>query len=390
VGPLHWECAVAGDTNAAGRNRSAIWFSYRLHGLAGQRVTLELTDLWGEWNLRPSTAFGATTRPVVGYGDSWRRLTGDEVSWEGEPGAERLRLTFEVPRTPASDGDGVEVSYIEPYTYGDHRRFVDGLLADPPGSLRHSVLGQSPEGRSIDLLSITGEEAQGAIWLIHRQHPWETYSSYVAEVIVRRLLENPELRRGHTWQIVPMANPDGCFHGHTRHNTIGKDPNREWNESVPTPEVACIRNAIAAKLGGEPVFFLDTHNNDQNSGDYLAASNLTYGATQEEAVATLDRYETLVSTIASDLAAGSHFSGTVRQVARPAAHGPLPQPGEALTTEQAMRRMGKPFAFPSALLEMRTGQLPTRGGAYGTLDDQRRFGQALVDAIARALHNRAP
>jgi hypothetical protein len=391
LAPDHWECAVAGDSDAQGRNRSAIWFACELHGMAGRVVTIDLVGLHGEWNLRPSMAWGPETRPVVAPGPAtvpaaerpWRRLAADEVSWDGTPGAERLRLRFTVPSPEArgAGGSGVAtLAYIEPYTFADHRRFVAAVVARHPGVVRHRVLGRSPEGRPIDLLEI-GDQAGSsgrAIWVIFRQHPWETYSSYAAEGLVERLLADRAARLAFRWQVAPMVNVDGCARGSTRHNTLGKDPNREWNQSEPTPEVACLRQAILDELGGRPAFFLDVHNNNQQTGDYMALTNLSFGATPEAGEACLERYEALVRQIASGLAQRSHFSGTVRAVARPA---PWGSPGPLDTG----RRAGKPFAFPCVLLEMRTGPLPTRGGAYGAIDDQRRLGAALVESIIGAL-----
>ena len=361
TGPLHWECAIAGDTNPEGRNRSAIWFWFELRGVAGRRVTIDLTALRGEWNFQSSIGWGPATRPVFGGDGHWRRFRDDEVEWDGTPDAERLRLTFEVPII-----DRVALAYIEPYTYGDHQHFIDGLRANPSAGVTHHVVGRSPEQRRIDLVTIGSgsiDGTDGVVWLIHRQHPWETYSSFAAEAAILHLIENEEARRGLTWQIVPMVNPDGCFHGHTRHNTLGKDPNREWKQAAPTPEVACVRAAITAKLGGEPVFFADVHNNDQRSNDYLMLTSAPH-------IKDVAGAEALVALVARRLASGSHFSGTTRPP-------PAPAPGAA--------HAGKPFSFPSALLEMRTGPLPTRNGAYGTIEDQRRLGVALVDAIGAAL-----
>src|SRR5688500_17910060 len=65
VSPGVWECEIAGDTDELGRNRSAIWFAFDVHGRAGDSVEARLLGLENEWNLRPSMPWGPETRPVI-------------------------------------------------------------------------------------------------------------------------------------------------------------------------------------------------------------------------------------------------------------------------------------------------------------------------------------
>ncbi|CAA9246075.1 MAG: hypothetical protein AVDCRST_MAG77-1899 [uncultured Chloroflexi bacterium] len=399
VAPDHWELAISGDGDEAGRNRSAIWFACQLDGMGGRQVTLDFVALEAEYNLRPANAWGPDTLPVLAPGPgslapegrAWLRLRRDEIEWtpasDDRTQRSLLRTRFMVPE---GERNTATLAYIEPYTYADHRRFVQRVTQRqnaPSGILSHRVLGHSPEGREIDLLTVRGEQSHGSAWVVFRQHPWETYSSYAAEGFVERLLADEALRAEYTWQLVPMVNVDGCFHGHTRHNTRGKDPNREWCLVKPTPEVACIREAIRAGEGGQPLFFLDVHNNNQQTVDYLQATNLSFGKSREAAQAVGARYEALIARLAALLAQRSHFSGTTRpspweeRTGAPGVPG-APEREDALTP---LMRSRKPFQFPSALLEMRTGPLPTRGGAYGTLADQRQLGAGLAEALALGL-----
>jgi hypothetical protein len=412
VRPGAWECSLAGDSDAHGRNRSAIWFAFDVEGLGGLPVDLSVVGLENEWNLRPSLPWGPETRPVIAPGSgtspaserAWRRLTTQEVTWApaagGGPGAgePRLRLRFRVPEDPSG---AATVAYIEPYSHADHLLFLRRTVTAAGVRARHRILGRSAEGRDVDLLTIGHERAASsstpAIWLVFRQHPWETYSSYAAEGLVEWLLSGHDNTGNLTWHIVPMVNVDGCARGHTRHNAHGQDPNREWNEPQPAPEVACIRDAIHERLGGEPALFVDVHNNNQQTVDYLAVSNGFAGLPDSVAGERRERYGVLVERLAQALAAGSHFSGTVRGGARAAeAAATRGAPvGTAAATEAAATetvaaaaRGRKPFSFPSMLLEMRTGPLPTRGGAYGTVADQRQLGAALAQSILTVLPER--
>jgi hypothetical protein len=382
LAPDHWECAIFGDTDAAGRNRSAIWFGCELRGMSGRPITLDLVDLTNEWNLRPSMPWGPHTRPVLAVGPAtvppgerpWRRLAEQEVTWLPAEGP-CLRLQFIVPV-----GDVATLAYIESYPYGDHRRFVDSVVAADHAALQHRALGQSPEGRPIDLLTIGDGAGCPAVWAIFRQHPWETYSSFAAEGFVERLLASADLAGGRRWYVVPMLNPDGCYHGYTRHNPAGHDPNREWLSRQPTPEVAVVRDAVLATTPDAPAVFVDVHNNNQETVEYLALSSHSYGERPAEAQVELERQEASLRRLAGALAQGSHFSGEVRLARRPAAFGPA-----GAAPETPAGSAGKPFHFPSVLLEMRTGPLATPAGGYGTIGDQRRLGAALAESLAAFL-----
>lgn len=64
-----------------------------------------------------------------------------------------------------------------------------------------------------------------------RIHPSETVSSYVIEDVIKGIMlflasENEvaaRLRDSFIFKIVPMVNPDGVIHGHSRTNISGRD-----------------------------------------------------------------------------------------------------------------------------------------------------------------------
>jgi predicted deacylase len=60
---------------------------------------------------------------------------------------------------------------------------------------------------------------------------------------------------------VPLANPDGVYHGHWRHNKGGIDLNRDW-ESFNQPETSAIRDFMKQRTnstGGKFYFGVDFH-----------------------------------------------------------------------------------------------------------------------------------
>jgi murein tripeptide amidase MpaA len=80
------------------------------------------------------------------------------------------------------------------------------------------------------------------IWIIARQHPVETTSSYMVEGIINYLLnimskattQGDTFYQNYIFKIVPMVNPDGVIHGNTRAELTGIDSNRAWKKTHKT------------------------------------------------------------------------------------------------------------------------------------------------------------
>ncbi|MEP2990000.1 MAG: carboxypeptidase family protein [Parasphingorhabdus sp.] len=126
------------------------------------------------------------------------------------------------------------------------------------------VLGQTLEGRSLDLLTVgTPSQDKLIFWVTARQHPGETMAEWWIEGFLERLLdlrdeEAIRLRENSVFYIVPNMNPDGSYRGHLRTNAAGVDLNRAWK--APTldhsPEVFHTRERMFAT---KPDFILDVH-----------------------------------------------------------------------------------------------------------------------------------
>lgn len=76
------------------------------------------------------------------------------------------------------------------------------------------------------------KEPKELIYIIGRQHPGETPSSYIVEGLILFLTSNvqeaKELRDKYEFRIVPMLNVDGVISGNYRSNISGFDINRQW------------------------------------------------------------------------------------------------------------------------------------------------------------------
>ena len=80
VSPDHVRCAVTGESDQDGRNRQPSWFYFRIDGVAGREMTVDISDLQGEYNYRPHKGEGLrNTRPVLSYDDKhWQHAANVE------------------------------------------------------------------------------------------------------------------------------------------------------------------------------------------------------------------------------------------------------------------------------------------------------------------------
>jgi len=269
VSATQFRCAVAGQADQEGRNRQASWYSFRLDGAKGRDVTITLTDLRGEYNYKPAgLCVRDDTPPLVSAdGTTWRHLESITVVKDEAT----FRLTAE--------SDAVWIAHLEPYPTSRLERLLEEIRSAP--HLKDEVIGTSVEGRELHLLTITEFAAESAappptVWLMCRQHAWESGTSFVGEGAIRFLLseEAAPLRRSLVFKILPMMDPDGCARGGVRFNRHGYDVNRNWDTADPEnpehrrlmPEICAAKKVIHAFSG----FFLTLHN--QETGEWLSSS----------------------------------------------------------------------------------------------------------------------
>jgi murein tripeptide amidase MpaA len=273
VSPTHLRCAVAGQSDQDGRNRQANWYYFELRNLPRATVTLDLVNLAGEYNYR-SPAYSVTkkTRPVYSYdGVAWSHFSDEQVSWNDKES--HLTLRFEPSQ------DHIWIAHVPPYTNQDLTRLLDSFGASP--WLKVETVGRTVKDRAMPLVTITNPETpeprKKVVWLMFRQHAWETGSSWVGDGAIRFLLsDRPDARRirdENIFKIFPMADPDGVALGGVRFNQNGYDLNRNWDtiDARTMPEIAAQRKAILDWVdSGHPLhLFLSLHNDEGN--EYIEA-----------------------------------------------------------------------------------------------------------------------
>jgi len=257
VGPLHLRIGVKGQSDQDGRNRQASWYSFRVSGVPRKaEVIIDLVDLPGEYNYKPNRgAITAETRPYWredGKKFKWQQALGDYDSHEPKW---RLRIR---PRKST-----FLLAHIPPYT----RKQLDAVRKTVKPKV--AVVGKSIGARPMELWTIDlsgGNLKAPVVWMMFRQHAWESGTSWAGDGFLRNLLP------GVVWKIFPWCDPDGVEEGGVRFNKRGFDLNRNWdspNDVAARPEILAQKSAIEAWLakGNKIDLFLTLHNTE--TGEYL-------------------------------------------------------------------------------------------------------------------------
>jgi murein tripeptide amidase MpaA len=366
VSRAHLRCAVKGQSDQEHRNRQANWYYFELTNLPREPITIDLVDLAGEYDYKgPVYSVVAGVRPVYSYDDAhWNHFSDSQVSWDArEP---HLTLHF----TP--ERGHVWIAHVTPYTNKDLRNLLESFRNSP--YLEEQSVGRTVEGREMPLLTITNRKIPAqdkkVIWLMFRQHAWETGSSWAGDGAVRFLLSNDgraALSRDHViYKIFPLADPDGVAHGGVRFNLNGYDLNRNWDTPDPQkmPEIWAQRKAILdwVDSGHRLDLFLSLHNDETD--EYLEAPA---------------DFKTLGERAFHELATKSSFNPTA----------PLRDPGATTTPGKPGRMTVDQGLFhdrklPAMLMEQMI-EYDSKLGRLPTAADRSEFGAELVRALSAAV-----
>jgi hypothetical protein len=363
LAPNHLRCAVAGQSDQNNRNRQASWYYFRLDNLPiGKQVRIDLVDLVGEYNFRPGThAVTARTRPVFSYDDRvWTHFRDGEVDWDDK----EIHLTLHV--TPVRRT--MWIAHTAPYT----QRHFDHLLSVRSRYLSSESIGRSVKGRNLTLLTVTDSataaRAKRVVWLMARQHAWESGTSWTADGAVRFLLSDDpaaaRIRKQTVFKVMPIFDADGVAEGTVRFNANGFDNNRNWDvvDAVLMPEIAATRKAIFGWLdsGRRIDVFLALHNTE--SADYVV------GPAEH-----LDLGRDLVARLRASTNFHDPASPRTTAASEPAAKGRMTV-NEALFAERRV---------PAFLMETMVERHPVIGRPR-TSADFVAFGRGLVISLAAA------
>jgi hypothetical protein len=361
----HYRCPVKGELDQDKRNRQASWYYFRIDGARGRSLTLDMTDLPGEYNYRPTR--GSITAEVLPFysedGKDWKQLA--DATYDAAVPLLRLRITPQTNR--------IWIAHQPPYTTENLRRLLTEIRSHRAVSTE--IAGKTVGGRDIPLLTITDGEpkdsAKKHIWILFRQHAWESGSSWAGEGAIRFLLSNDpdaaRVRRAAVFKIFPMCDPDGVVRGGVRFNANGYDLNRNWDVADPAkmPEIAAQRGAILRWLdAGGRVDMLLTLHNDENPQYVDGPPGPEYRDLLKKFESELQRSNYFEATRPGSLAASSPTEG---------------KPGR-MTVVQGLYHERK---IPAFLIEHRSAKHP-KLSRQPNAEDRQGFGRDLVRAMAVA------
>ncbi len=256
------------------------WFHFRLQGARGQQVRLRFLNA------------GQATY-AKGYEDYQAVASYDTENWFRVPTAFDGEV-MTIKHTPETDS--VYYAYFEPYSFERHLRLL-GEVAEHPLARVHD-LGNTIDGRDMNLVVIGKPEAEKKIWVIARQHPGESMAEWFVEGLIDSLLDdaNPiarKLLQRCVFYIVPNMNPDGSVRGNLRTNASGANLNREWmTPSVErSPEVLYVKQKMHET--GIDMFF-DIHGDEALPYNFVAGNEMLENFSEERRVkqqAFIDRYK---------------------------------------------------------------------------------------------------
>ena len=192
----HFRVFVKGQTDQDKRNRQASWYYFRVDAAEGPTLTIDILGLPGEYNYQPNRgAITKDTPPVISYDrKTWRHVTDFEYD-EKEP---RLRLRIHPLRAALLDRPHAPV-----HTGRSGQSSQRSCCSHPDA--HEQKIGKSVEGHDLLLWTIGNANAKTTVWLMFRQHAWESGSSWTGDGAVRALLH--DIRAAHRH---PVENsPDG-------------------------------------------------------------------------------------------------------------------------------------------------------------------------------------
>lgn len=234
------------------------WFHFRLTGAMDIPCKISLLNA------------GESSYPE-GWEDYDACASYDNIEWFRVPTSyENGVLTIEY--LPSKNS--VYFAYFEPYSYQRHQDLIHNSQASD--LCRVDVIGETVEGRDIDLLVIGDEGIGKKIWLIARQHPGESMAEWFAQGFIERLLDESDpvsrkLLESACFYVIPNMNIDGSIAGNLRANAAGINLNREWANSslAASPEVFhCLRKMD--EIGVD--LLLDIHGDETIPYNFVAGS----------------------------------------------------------------------------------------------------------------------
>ena len=243
-------------------NTCAVWFNF---GLTGYRKDTFLTFTADFQNRMHIPNF-----PVYSY-DMKSFYTVEDADFTG--------LMFHTRFYPARD----TVYFMTglPYTCSDFENFYKAHSGSE--NLRMTEYIDTQTERKIHVLTVGNAKylspKKKLIWIICRQHAFESVSNYVTEGMLRYLFSRDcsrKILRRYVFKIIPIVDVNGVFSGQTGRMSLPVDFNRDWADCM-RPEIRAIKEKIIETAAEYHYFmFWDIHgtfpggDRDMNNFSYFS------------------------------------------------------------------------------------------------------------------------
>ena len=151
-----------------------------------------------------------------------------------------------------------------PYSYSKVLYFVDSISQNPYIDTTTLVFSENRRRVPMFVVKDTSETPTDLIWIIGRQHAFETTMNYVLEGIVNFLISDNEkavkLRKNTIIYVVPMMDVDNVVLGASGRMQKPIDFNRDWSEKPHWNAVKMVQQKIyqTSQLYNYRLFF-DVH-----------------------------------------------------------------------------------------------------------------------------------
>lgn len=248
ISPAHYLLTIAPEDEPP--INPSPWYAFTIEADAPTDITIDLKYTASKHRYWPKLSTD---------GKSWKRLLDDKIQLLDD-GSARLNIS-------ARDGL-IYVSGQEILTTGFHRKWAEETAQE--FGLDFSEIGRSRENRAIHQIATQNTNKEiDFVYIVGRQHPPEVTGALALIAFVDEVLDGGELSKEFLKEfglvVVPMLNPDGVERGHWRHNTGGKDLNRDWGP-FSQPETQLMRDALKRFAGGDERLwlFLDFHSTGRN------------------------------------------------------------------------------------------------------------------------------
>jgi hypothetical protein len=366
VSETHFRLAAKGESDQDGRNRQANWYYFRVDGASSQPLTLDIVNLPGEYNYKPNRgAITKDTPPFISYdGVRWDHVK----TYEYDPAEPKLSLHIQPAKAT------FWIAHCAPYTNETLTKLRDEIRGHP--DFHEQTIGKTVGGRDLVLWTIThgDSKVKKTIWLMFRQHSWESGSSWVGEGAIRTLLASGsiKLREQIVWKILPLCDPDGVARGGVRFNANGFDLNRNWDivDPIKMPEITAQRNAVKQWLNARNHIdlLLSLHNTE--TGEYLEGPPDNGGS---------GKFKPLAERVFEILSKNTTFAPA--QPVRYAEETTTPGKAGRMTVTQGLYR---DFGIAGFLMEQRISY-NAKLGRLPEVPDRLKFGAELIKSLTEAV-----